>query len=170
LKLFRGAFVLMVAALLALAAPNIQSAKAGDALDQALQMQCARSTCTIRDNRGGDVELYKRAAREVLAEGKNLIIDGYCASACVVLMDLARARTCITPDAEIAVHQTSIMEVPADAVIAGPDVPAGRVLRRVDPPQSDDIIRWVYARGGYPTDGVMIIPLNAARTFWPLCR
>jgi hypothetical protein len=162
--------VLMLAAPLAALPTYPQSAHAGEALDKALQMHCARAACTIRDNRGGDVDLYRRAAKEVLAEGKNLIIDGYCASACVVLMDLARSRTCITPDAEIAVHQTSIMEVPADAVIAGPDVPAGRLIRRADPPQSDDINRWVSARGGYPTEGVMIIPLNAARTFWPLCR
>jgi len=169
-KLFRGASLLMLAALVALTTFYVQDAKAGEALDQALQMHCGRSICLIRDNRGGDVALYQRAAREVLAEGRRLVIDGFCASACVVLADLARAQTCITLDAEIAVHKTSIMEVPADAVIAGPNLPPGRLLRRADPPQSADINRWVSAHGGYPSDGVLVMPVDAARAFWPLCQ
>ena len=159
----------MAAGLLLLAVANWRPVHAGEALDQALQMHCARSLCVIRDNRGGDVALFQRAAREVIAEGKTLVIDGFCASACVVLADLARSRTCMTLDAEIAVHKTSVMEVPADAVIAGPDLPPGRLLRRADPPQSADINHWVYAHGGYPAEGVMVMPLDAARAFWPLC-
>ena len=171
MRLFRDAsLALALFAVVVLGPPDRQPAQAGEALDKALQARCTRSTCIIRENRGGDVALYQRAAREVLAEGKNLVIDGFCASACVVLADLARSRTCITLDAEIAVHKTSIMEVPADAVIGGPDLPAGRLLRRSDPPQSADINRWVYAHGGYPSEGAMVMPVDAARSFWPLCK
>jgi len=149
---------------------NIVGAQAGPALDEALQARCAKVTCTIRNNPGGDVQLFQAAAQEVLDEGKRLVIDGFCASACVVLADIARANTCITTDAQIAVHKASIIRVTGKTVVDGREVPTGRLLRREDPPDSDDINEWVYAHGGYPTKGVKIIPVKDARQFWPMCK
>ena len=39
----------------------------------------------MRHNPGGEIEVYRRAARELLNEGKLLVIDGVCASASVIL-------------------------------------------------------------------------------------
>jgi hypothetical protein len=144
--------------------------QAGPALDQALRAHCTKSTCTIRDNPGGDIQLFQAAAQEVLDEGKYLVIDGFCASACVILADLARSNTCITTDAQMAVHKASVIEVTGTARVEGRDVPVGRLLRREDPPQSTDIDRWVRDHGGYPSKGVKIIPVKDARKFWPMCR
>jgi hypothetical protein len=144
-------------------------AQAGQALDAALQGRCWRSTCTIHDNPGGDIQLFQAAAQEVLSEGKYLIIDGFCASACVILADLARSNTCITVDAQMAVHKASVIEVTGTARVEGRDVPVGRLLRRENPPHSADIERWVINHGGYPSKGVKIIPLKDARQFWPMC-
>ena len=124
-------------------------------------------TIAIINNPGGDVELFRQAAQEVLDEGKHLIINGFCASACVILADLARSNTCITAAAQMAVHKASIIQVTGKAFVGDQEVPVGRLLRREDPPESDDINRWVYAHGGYPTKGVKIIPVKDARQFWP---
>jgi len=78
--------------------------------------------------------------------------------------------TCITTDAQIAVHKASIIRVTGKTVVDGREVPTGRLLRREDPPDSDDINEWVYAHGGYPTKGVKIIPVKDARQFWPMCK
>jgi hypothetical protein len=145
-------------------------AKAGQALDQALQAHCGRSTCTIRDNPGGDIAVFQAAAQEVLDERKHLVIDGFCASACVVLADLARANTCITSDAQFAVHKASVIEVTGQTIVDGHEVPVGRLIRRENPPQSPDIDRWIRMHGGYPTDGLNIIPVRAALQFWPACQ
>ena len=144
-------------------------AAAGTALDAALRAHCGRTTCTIRDNPGGEITLFQAAAREVIAEGKLLVIDGFCASACVILADLARANTCLTGEAQMAVHKASVIEVTGTARVEGREVPVGRVIRREDPPQSADIDRWVKDHGGYPNRGVRIIPIKDARQFWAMC-
>jgi hypothetical protein len=145
-------------------------ANAGPALDEALQTHCGKVTCTIKNNPGGDVAIFQAAAQEVMDEGKRLVIDGFCASACVVLADLARTNTCITVDAQIAVHKASIIRITGQTIVDGREVPTGRLVRREDPPDSQDINDWVYAHGGYPTTGVKIIPVKAARQFWPMCK
>src|SRR5262245_12669514 len=108
----------------------VVEAQAGPALDEALQARCVKSTCTIRNNPGGAVQLFQQAAQEVMDEGKRLVIDGFCASACVVLADLARANTCITGDAQIAVHKASIIRVTGKTYVDGREVPTCRLIRR----------------------------------------
>jgi hypothetical protein len=142
--------------------------QAGQALDDALGTHCAR-TCIISNNAGGDVAIFQLAAQEVVDEGKHLRIVGFCASACVILMDMARDNTCITQDAQIAVHKALIIRVTGKTIVDGREVPTGRLLRREDPADSDDINAWVYAHGGYPTKGVMMIPVKEARRFWRMC-
>src|SRR5688572_17489653 len=95
LVLSRGfAAVSGLGAMLALTQPAV----AGTELDHALRTACqADQVCVINDNRGGEVALFQRAAQEVLSEGKQLVIDGRCESACVILADIARSNTCLTP-------------------------------------------------------------------------
>jgi hypothetical protein len=126
--------------------------------------------CTISNNPGGDVGLFKQAAQEVLGEGKQLRIDGVCASACVVLADLARLNTCITADAQLEVHQAYVIKVVGKTIVNGAVVPVGNLVRREDPPQSPDIDQWVRSHGGYPAEGMNVIPAAAAAQFWRMCR
>jgi len=84
----------------------------------------------------------------------------------VLLADLARANTCITDNADFAVHQAVTRKV---VEVGGRVVPIGPVLERHDPPQSADITRWVNQHGGYPADGIMRIPVVAAAQFWRRC-
>jgi hypothetical protein len=164
--------MIRLSAMLALVVASIvilpaMSVHAGPALQEALQGTCQRTVCTVRHNDGGDVDVFRSAARELVNERKSLVIDGYCASACVLLADLARSNTCITSNADFAVHKSFTSRV---AVVAGRVVPVGPVIKRQDPPQSADINRWVYAHGGYPSNGVMRIPVSAALNFWRSCK
>jgi hypothetical protein len=143
---------------------------AGPALDKALRPACrAAAVCVINDSPGGDVAIFQSAAQEVLREGKKLVIDGRCVSACVILADLARANTCLTPRAELAVHQSATLKIVGRAYDSGRAVAIGRVVSRQDPPQSADINAWVASHGGYPEKGFMAIPLQDARLFWAMC-
>ena len=162
-------FLVLALTLVAGASLLSGGAKAGQALDQALRAHCGRATCTITDNPGGDIAIFQAAAQEVLDEGKHLRIDGFCASACVVLADLARSNTCITADAQFAVHKASVIEVTGQTFVDGQQVPVGTLIRRENPPQSPDLDRWIKGHGGYPTDGLNIIPVKAALQFWPAC-
>jgi hypothetical protein len=145
------------------------AASAGPALDAALQSNCTRTTCTVRHNPGGEIELFRRAAGELVSEGKRLVIDGVCASACVILADIARRNTCITPRAKMQVHQATVVRFTGQSVGSGGRQPMAEFVRREDPPHSVDIDRWVRSHGGYPADGVRLIPVSQARKFWAAC-
>jgi hypothetical protein len=139
------------------------TASAGPALDEALQRNCTRTTCTVRHNPGGEIEVFQRAARELLSEGKRLVIDGVCASACVILADIARSNTCVTARAKLQVHQATVVRFTGQSV--GGQRPIAELVRREDPPHSPDIDRWVRSHGGYPAQGVKLIPGK----FWRSC-
>jgi hypothetical protein len=147
------------------------AASAGPALDEVLRHACrSNPVCVIESNSGGDVTAFQLAAHEVLAENKRLVIDGRCESACVILADIARTRTCLTERAELAVHQAATMKIVATTYVRGRAVPIGKVVSRQDPPQSADIHAWVAEHGGYPADGFRIIPIEDARQFWSMCE
>ncbi len=149
--------------LIVLASPHAQ---AGPALDRAVPQACRSGhVCVVRENFGGDVALFRLAASEVITEHKTLIIDGPCESACVALADMARRYTCLTPRARMAVHKATLTRVFAEANAGGRVTRLGKRSKRVDPPMSDDIDAWVALHGGYPTDGILVIPVAEARRF-----
>jgi hypothetical protein len=148
-----------------------EQASAGSALDRAIRPACrGQAVCIVSNNPGGEVALFQLAAEEVLKEGKQLVIDGRCESACVILADIARANTCLTSRAELAVHQAATVKIIGRTYQRGKSVPVGKVISRQDPPQSADISQWVADHGGYPSEGFMQIPLEDARLFWRLCE
>jgi hypothetical protein len=144
--------------------------EAGSALDKVLQPACREAICVIQDNAGGNVVAFEAAAQEVLSEGKKLVIDGRCDSACVLLADIARTNTCLTSKAELAVHQSATLKIVGKTYVQGRSVPVAKVISRQDPPQSADIAAWVKSHGGYPIEGFMKIPIEEARLFWTMCE
>ncbi|TSC63807.1 MAG: hypothetical protein G01um101491_452 [Parcubacteria group bacterium Gr01-1014_91] len=113
---------------------------------------------TIVDSGGGSVWVFAYAAREILRMGRHVRIDGSCDSACALFADLARPNVCITDRAVFGFHQLTIT--------AGP---AGATETREPPPASPDIKAWVDARGGFPSEGLLVMNANEAIAFWPLC-
>jgi hypothetical protein len=108
--------------------------------------------CTISANNGGSIMDFEDAGDAIRAGArKELVIDGFCASACMVLADRARPRACITRRAVFAYHKTNFNRpIPLHA----------------------DLRLWIVRVGGFPaftgTPGIM--PNEVAHRFWPQCH
>ena len=106
--------------------------------------------CTIQNNNGGVIADFENAGDAIRAGARQMIvIDGFCASACMVMADRARPRACITSRAQFGYHETNY----------------NRPL-----PLHADLNEWVMSHGGFPSYNRMgIMPNDAAQQFWPLC-
>ena len=107
--------------------------------------------CTVAASNGGRIVDFTYAGDAIRSGARQkLVIDGYCASACMVLADRARPRACITSRAVFAYHKTNF----------------NRPI-----PLRSDLRHWIVSHGGYPeftgTPGVM--PNQVAQQFWPQC-
>lgn len=108
--------------------------------------------CVISGSNGGRIVDF-RAAAEAIRGGarKSVVIDGYCASACMTLAALARSKVCITPRAVFAYHKTNF----------------NRPI-----PLTSDVDRWISRNGGYPEFGATpaVLPNQVAQSFWRQCQ
>lgn len=149
----------LLAALLAACVPAAPPPAPAPASDFARAFGPCGEPCLIASNAGGELVFFLRAADEVNAGSRQLIvIDGDCQSACAAFADKARARVCITPTARFGFHKATVYS--ADLT---------RRLGAVDPPQSEDIQAWVAANGGYPPDGMRMMGAAEAARFWRTC-
>lgn len=128
---------------------------------------CRGSTCVVRSNPGGDVRRFVAAARAVRAGAKRLVvIDGPCASACVIFADIARDRVCITDRATFGFHKATLFR--AERRTGGER--RWRQIARHDPVHSADIDRWVRRNGGFPSRGLRMMDNRDAGQFWRRCQ
>lgn len=142
---------LFLLALVATAAGAMPLGPAGAAAIARAVGSCG-DPCTIEGSNGGRIVDFEDAGDAIRStKGQRLVIDGFCASACMTMADLARPKACITPRAVFAFHKTNF----------------NRPI-----PLSADLNRWVMRHGGYPafrgTPGIM--SNDVARRFWPSCR
>src|SRR6266568_5941156 len=106
--------------------------------------------CTIQANNGGVIVDFENAGDAIRAGARQkLVINGFCASACMVMADRARPRACITSRAQFGYHETNYNRpIPLHA----------------------DLHDWIMRHGGFPSyNGVGVMPNDAAQQFWPLC-
>lgn len=157
--------VLFVLVLLA----DWRSAAQSDEITSVLGCQGSSTTrCTIRYNGGGGIEDFVRAAHGIL-NGKRaqLVVDGECDSACIIAMDTAKARTCVTPWVKLGFHKafyaTEIKH--ADGTIEYKDR-----HNFSDMPVSQPLAAWVHAHGGFPKDTLLWMHYADAKRFWPTCQ
>jgi hypothetical protein len=130
---------------------------------------CKGDPCIINGALGGNVEKHQQAAKAVRAGAKQLImVTGPCYSACAIFLDEARERACITPRASFHFHKA--MEY-NEKIVAGKTTKIP--LKYFDPPHSNDIRKWVHARGGFPLTDLTkkMLPLVWPETkqFWSVC-
>lgn len=106
--------------------------------------------CTVQSNGGGIIVDFERAGDAIRGGARQkLVIDGYCASACMVMADRARPRACITSNAQFGYHKTTWNRpIPLHADLHG----------------------WIMRHGGFPSNqGMGIMPNEVAQHYWPLC-
>jgi hypothetical protein len=66
---------------------------------------CNGDPCVVEDSAGGKVSVFQEAGYAVDKGARTLvIIDGLCASACVLFADIARRKVCITEWAMFGFH------------------------------------------------------------------
>ena len=146
---------------------SIQSADASwEAVFQAAFGPCGEP-CVIRSCPGGNVKIFNAAASAVLHGNvrRTIVVDGQWTSACVLFADMARERVCITPRARFGFHKGTTHQL-----FFTPGYIVAVEKGRFDPAHSSDIERWVRARKGYPTRGLLQMPFNEARRFWRVCN
>lgn len=125
---------------------------------------CKGDPCVVRRSDGGFIVQFEAAARAINAGARSrVVIDGSCASACVLLADIARNRVCITKRAQLAFHKYGTpVGVANGKLVMDPQT-------REDPPHSYDIDSLVRARGGYPSQGFRVLKYNDIRHIWQTC-
>ena len=108
--------------------------------------------CVISGSNGGRIVDFRAAAAAIQSGArKSVVIDGYCASACMTLASMVRSKVCITPRAVFAYHKTNF----------------NRPI-----PLSADMNRWISRNGGFPEFGATpgVLPTQVAQSFWRPCK
>ena len=146
--------VLALAASPALTTSPAAAAPHDDAGSQAIARAIGNcgDPCVITGSNGGRIVDF-RAAAAAIQNGarKSVVIDGYCASACMTLASLVRSKVCITSRAVFAYHKTNF----------GRPIPLG-----------SDLNGWISRNGGYPEFGATpgVLPDRVAQSFWRQCK
>ncbi|WP_284263295.1 hypothetical protein [Bradyrhizobium iriomotense] len=97
----------------------------------------------ITNDRGGLIGKYIHKYERLRASGQNVIIDGFCASACtIVLATVPSDRICVTSQAELAFHAAWDFG-PRGRPVTNPDATRMMYLMYPAPVQ-----RWIAHRGG----------------------
>ena len=108
--------------------------------------------CVISGSNGGRMVDFRAAAAAIQSGARrSVVIDGYCASACMTLAALTRSKVCITPRAVFAYHKTNF----------------NRPI-----PLASDMNRWISLHGGFPEFGATpgVLPNEVAQSFWRQCK
>jgi hypothetical protein len=144
-------YLLVLSFVIALSSSAAVAAPFGGAGAIARAVGHCGNPCTIVRNTGGRIVDFEDAGNAIRAGKQKLVIDGYCASACMVMADRARPRTCITSRAVFGYHKTNF----------------GRPI-----PLRGDLHGWIMRHGGYPKFGTTpgTMPNSVARQFFPACR
>jgi hypothetical protein len=97
----------------------------------------------IADDRGGRIGTYLEKYHSLRASGETVIIDGYCASACTIVLGMVpRDKICVTSRANFGFHAAYDLDANGRE-ITNPG--ATRSLYSMYPSQ---VRRWIVARGG----------------------
>lgn len=162
-------FLLMV--LVAFISSRAHAQESGESyFKQAFGIECPiGKRCVLPDNDGGLVDIFVKAALEIIRNKNTIAIDTDCFSACVIFADIARKHVCITPSENMAVHQSTVFVERPSLLSALGLVSDIHVIRHENQPQSPDIDRAIRKLGGYPEHGARIIPFNIAKRFWKVC-
>lgn len=104
----------------------------------------------IRNDLGGPMARYFALAEQLRAEGRPVRVDGTCASACTLLIELV-PDVCITRRARLGFHQAFQGE--ATFVLA----------------YRPEIVAWIDRHGGLPEKGVLWMDWWDARHIYRPC-
>lgn len=129
-------------------------------------LECPGDPCVIYDNPGGKIAAFEQAA-EAIKDGarKRVVVAGWCASACTILLDKIGERACLKPNAKLGFHRGT---VPVETKFL--NIPITTRIMIVDIDYSPPIEKWKASIGGFPEDGSLReMPILTAQGIWRLC-
>ncbi len=127
--------------------------------------------CTVLGSPGGVKKDYLALARAIRAHRGTLAVRGFCASACAILADALRDRTCVARGSWFAFHRAMVT---AQAAYSDGSLSAPRVVGTRPNAYSRGIATWIDAHGGEPAAvrfrDALRMPYGAALRFYRPCR
>ena len=97
----------------------------------------------IADDRGGKIGTYLDKYHSLRTSGETVIIDGYCASACTIVLGMVpRDRICVTSRTNFGFHAAYDLDA------NGREVTNSGATRTLYSMYPSLVRRWIAARGG----------------------
>ena len=105
----------------------------------------------IADDRGGQIGAYLDKYQSLRTSGETVIIDGYCASACTMVLGMVpRNKICVTSRASLGFHAAWDLDAKGREVT---NLGATRMLYSMYP---SPVRRWITARGGLKSQLIVL--------------
>jgi len=97
----------------------------------------------IADDRGGRIGTYLDKYHSLRTSGETVMIDGYCASACTIILGMVpHDKICVTSRANFGFHSAYDLDV------NGREVTNPGATRSLYSMYPSSVRRWISARGG----------------------
>lgn len=141
------------------------------------------NVCVIRApvSHGGNVEIFEKAAEEVLATKTRVRIPANCDSACVLFATLARPYVCIMQTTSFGFHKFVKYRKNKGVEDSPPTVFGARYIQWLnnngfirqyvfDPDYPPEVKKWLRERGGTKEGTMLYMTYKYARHIWLPCR
>lgn len=159
-RIFAAAVVLLTAWSLTGSVPTVSADSLTDPILTLLDtgVDCGEP-CVIESSPGGDVMGFRLQGLRLKARGTPVIVDGECASACTLLIDVDRANVCLTTRAVLEYHQGHYFDHDGKDVF----IPLHF--------ETPGLQQYFESRGGLPAsrDDVLVVPFSEAKQFYKPC-
>ncbi|HET7887084.1 MAG TPA: hypothetical protein VFL62_12725 [Bradyrhizobium sp.] len=114
-------------------------------------LSASHAAMRISDDRGGRIGVYLDKYQGLRTSGETVIIDGYCASACTLVLGMVpRNKICVTPRASLGFHAAWDPDASGHQVV---NPGATRMLYAMYP---SSVRRWIKAQGGLKTQLILL--------------
>jgi len=106
-------------------------------------VRASSAAVRIADDRGGKIGTYLDKYQSLRTSGETVIVDGYCASACTIVLGMVpRDRICVTSRANFGFHAAYDLDA------NGREVTNSGATRTLYSMYPSLVRRWIAARGG----------------------
>lgn len=120
-------------------------------------IHCGRP-CVITGSTGGSIVKFRVQGLALQAHQVPVIVDGFCASACTLLIDEDRANVCITTSVLLAYHQANYKDE------------RGVVHYQSLSYETPGLNAYLASRGGLPKQDVLLVTFEQAKQFYQPCK
>ena len=122
----------------------------GTSVQVSFARQGASNPVVLRANPGGLIATYDANFMRVAANGRRVVLDGECLSACTLaLARVPRSRICATNSAVLGFHAGSKLDKASSGAII--KVPSQEITNKLMQVYPSDIQQWIYRNGGLTT-------------------